>query len=185
MCSESGGRQLSRRRIIAASAWALAGAISPSAMMAFAASRQRSLRLHNLHTGEALSVTYWEDGNYLPDAVGEISYLLRDHRTDAVHPIDTELLDTLNALQSSLGFDARYEVISGYRSPATNEMLRRKGRAVAKRSMHMEGKAVDVRVPGQPLERVRQAAMALRAGGVGHYENSGFLHVDVGRVRSW
>jgi len=185
MCTSPNGGGISRRRFVTYSAWAIAGLISTNAMVTFAGSRRRSLRLRNLHTGEKLNVTYWENGAYLPDALDEISHVLRDHRSDDVHPIDTRLLDTLNALQTSLGFDRPYEVISGYRSPATNEMLRRKGRAVAQRSMHMEGKAIDVRVPGQNLNRMREAALALRAGGVGHYAHSGFLHVDVGPIRTW
>ena len=185
MCTDDTGRGFSRRRFIAHSAAAIAALVSPAAFARYTQSGYRRLGFRHLHTGESLTVTYWENGRYLPDALGEINYLLRDHRSDDVHPIAPGLLDTLTALQTSMEFNAPYEVISGFRSRATNEKLRRMGRAVARRSMHLEGKAVDVRVAGQNLQQMRATAMALQAGGVGYYSRSGFIHLDVGRVRSW
>ena len=185
MCTEEFTGGMTRRRFIACSVGALASLVSPAALARASRATHRSLAFRNLHTGEQAAVTYWEHGEYLPDGLEEIYRVLRDHRSNDVHPIDTGLLDTLSTLKSSLEFNAPYEVISAYRSPETNEMLRRQGRAVAKRSMHTEGKAIDVRVPGQNLKQMRRAATALRAGGVGYYSRSGFLHLDVGRVRTW
>jgi uncharacterized protein YcbK (DUF882 family) len=190
MCTRYREGGFSRRKFVLCSAAAtLAALIAPQALTARGGDpiggEVRILHFHNLHTGETLRATYWEHGRYVPDALAGIDLLLRDHRRDAVHPIDTGLLDTLHTLQSALGFDGPYEVISGYRSPETNEMLRSQGRAVAERSLHTEGKAIDVSVPGIDLHHLRDVALALEAGGVGHYANPGFLHIDVGRVRTW
>ena len=121
VCTNDTGRGFSRRRFIAHSAAAIAALVSPAAFARYTQSGYRRLRFRHLHTGESLTVTYWENGRYLPDALGEINYLLRDHRSDDVHPIAPRLLDTLNALQTSMEFNAPYEVISGFRSRATNE----------------------------------------------------------------
>jgi len=146
---------------------------------------ERQLRFRNLHTGEATTAVYWSDGIYLPDGMQEINSVLRDHRTDEVHPMDNDLLNFLYVLQRSVGSQKSYEVISGYRSPATNESLRNKSSGVAKRSYHMQGKAIDIRLPGCDLKKLQQAALELKAGGVGYYPKSGFIHVDVGPARSW
>lgn len=147
---------------------------------------ERSLSLLNTHTGERLkSVVYWEAGNYLPDALQDINFVLRDHRTEEVHPIDPMTLDLMAAISRKVGAKRPFEIISGYRSPITNNALRSKSSGVAKRSYHMQGKAVDLRLPGVPLKSVRKAALDLRMGGVGYYPKSDFIHVDSGRVRSW
>ncbi len=145
----------------------------------------RRLWLHNLHTGEALKTVYWEHGRYLAQPLSEIDRLLRDHRNGMVHPIDPKVLDVLNRLQFLLEPSGPFQIISGYRSPQTNAALRAQGRGVATRSLHMEGKAIDVRVPGRDVEAVSRAALSLRAGGVGTYRRSNFVHLDSGRVRSW
>lgn len=145
----------------------------------------RQLALLNLHTGERLSAAYWRAGAYLPDALAAIAKVLRDHRTGEVHAIEPRLLDVLTQLSSRLGADRPFEVISGYRSPATNAKLHARSSGVATRSLHMDGKAIDVRLPGVPLTRLRDAALEMQAGGVGYYPNSNFVHVDVGRVRRW
>ena len=145
----------------------------------------RSLCFQSLHTGERLRATYWEKGRYLPDALAEIDRVLRDHRTGEVARIDTGLLDLLHDLGCRLECDGRYEVISGYRSPATNAALQRAGHGVARRSLHMDGQAIDIRVRGRDLAALRRAAVKLGRGGVGYYPRSGFVHVDVGRVRTW
>jgi uncharacterized protein YcbK (DUF882 family) len=133
-----------------------------------------------------LEATYWEHGRYLPDALSEINYVLRDHRSGAVTDIEPGLLDLLHLLRSRLDARVPFHIISGYRSPETNAMLRRNGSGgVAKRSLHMQGKAVDVRVPGLELGHLRKVAMDARAGGVGYYPRSAFVHIDVGRVRYW
>jgi uncharacterized protein YcbK (DUF882 family) len=144
-----------------------------------------SLSFHHLHTGERLDVTYRERGQLLADAVAEIRRLLRDFRTEEIHTIDVGLLDTLTALRSRLGGRGRFEVISGYRSPHTNEMLRDRSSGVAKNSLHMYGRAIDVRLTGVDTKTLRDAAVALRRGGVGYYAKSNFVHVDTGRFRTW
>ena len=144
-----------------------------------------SLALDHLHTGERLRLVYYAGGAYVQESLDKIGYLLRDFRTDEVHAIDPALLDTLHALQSVCG-SAAFEVISGYRSPRTNEMLRRTGSGgVAERSLHLEGRAIDVRPTGCDTARLRTAAISLARGGVGYYPDSNFVHLDTGRVRSW
>lgn len=147
---------------------------------------ERSLSLLNTHTGERLKeVVYWEKGSYLEDALQNIDYVLRDHRTDNVHPIDPITLDLMAAISRKVDAKRPFEIISGYRSPQTNSMLRNQSSGVAKKSYHMQGKAVDLRLPGVPLKVVRKAALELRMGGVGYYPKSDFIHIDSGRVRSW
>jgi uncharacterized protein YcbK (DUF882 family) len=157
--------------------------IKPAA--ASIASRPRELSFDHLHTGEKIKLAYWENGSYLRDALKAVNHVLRDFRTGDVHRIDPKLLDLLYHLRAKLGTTKPIEVISGYRSPKTNEMLRRASAGVAKHSMHLQGKAIDIRVPGQDLRQVHRVALALRAGGVGMYPKSDFVHVDTGRVRSW
>ncbi|MET3132374.1 uncharacterized protein YcbK (DUF882 family) [Oxalobacteraceae bacterium GrIS 1.11] len=147
--------------------------------------RDRSLRLYNTHTGEQSNATYWSDGIYLPDGLAELDHLLRDHRSNEVRGMHPGLLDLLYLLSSSLDTQAQFQVISGYRSPATNAMLHKNSAGVASHSLHMDGLAMDIRVPGRPLADVRRAAIALNGGGVGYYPASDFVHVDVGRVRTW
>ncbi len=148
--------------------------------------QERSLSLLNTHTGERLNeVVYWEQGGYIPDALSHISYVLRDHRTDEVHSIDPVTLDLMASISRKIDAKQSFEIISGYRSPQTNKLLRSKSRSVAKNSYHMQGKAVDLRLPGVPLKVVRKAALDLRIGGVGYYPKSDFVHVDSGRVRYW
>jgi uncharacterized protein YcbK (DUF882 family) len=145
----------------------------------------RNLSFHHLHTGESLTACYWEKGHYVPDALAAIDHVLRDHRTGEVKPIDRDLLDLLVALRRSVDSHARFEVICGYRSPATNEALRQHTSGVAKKSLHMSARAIDIRLPGQRLKDLRAAALALKRGGVGYYPKSDFIHVDTGRVRWW
>jgi uncharacterized protein YcbK (DUF882 family) len=145
----------------------------------------RSLSFENTHTGEILQAIYWSDGAYRPDALSGINRILRDHRSGEVKEIDTKLLDLLHSIRERLGSCEPFHVISGYRSPATNAMLRRKGRRVAAGSLHTAGRAIDVRLPGTLLGDLRAAARAIGAGGVGFYPSSDFVHVDTGRVREW
>ena len=148
------------------------------------AARKRSLSFLHLHTDERLSVTYFESGRYLPQALARIHHLLRDFRTGDVHVIDPGLLDILHALAGELG-QGTFEVISGYRSPATNGMLRKHSDGVAKKSMHLQGRAIDIRLTGLSTARLRAAAIGLGRGGVGYYPGPDFVHLDTGRVRSW
>lgn len=145
----------------------------------------RRLKLNNLHTGECVKTTYWADGAYQFEALREIDHVLRDFRTGEVISIDRRLLDLLVLLQRRLDTKSDYEVISGYRSPATNAMLAAQGHGVAKHSLHTRGMAIDIRLADRRLDDVRRAARQLRSGGVGYYPKSNFVHVDVGRVRYW
>lgn len=154
---------------------------------ALAQTGARTLAFDNLHTGETLKLDYWVNGQYLPDALAEVNHLLRDFRTGEVHPISPGLLDLLAILRVRLETSQPVMVISGYRSPLTNAMLRSRYEhsGVASKSLHMQGLATDIRIPGRSLAAVHAAALAQRAGGVGYYPDSDFVHVDVGRVRTW
>ena len=144
------------------------------------------LALMNTHTGETLDVVYRERGQYLTDAMAEIDRVLRDHRSGDVHPIDRGLLDQLDRLAALLDAGTRpFHVISGYRSPVTNAKLAARSNGVARHSLHMSGRAIDIRLPGLPLIDVQRTALGMQAGGVGFYPRSNFVHLDVGRVRSW
>jgi uncharacterized protein YcbK (DUF882 family) len=143
------------------------------------------LVFHHLHTGERLEIVHRRAGEYVPAALNRVDRLLRDFRTGEVHRIDPELLDLLQAVRLRLGSRGAFQIISGFRSPRTNQMLRRKSAGVAKRSLHTVGRAIDVRLVGAPTKSLRDAAIALAAGGVGYYGRSDFVHLDTGRVRRW
>jgi uncharacterized protein YcbK (DUF882 family) len=170
-------------------AWSLAagsGLLFPGAKVAAAADTAvRQLKFYNIHTGEALTALYWEQGRYVPGSLTEIDYVLRDFRTGDVHAIDTHLLDLVHRLRLAMGYDDPVHVISGYRSPATNAMLAQRSKKVAKNSFHLAGRAIDLRLPGRRLEDLRAAAMHLGGGGVGYYPESQFVHMDTGPVRAW
>ena len=161
---------------------ALAPALAPAPAPA---PDHRRLAFSNTHTGERLDLVYHEGGRYLDDALAEIDHLLRDHRSGDVRPIDRALLDNLASLREKLDTTEAFHVISGYRSPATNAKLAAASGGVARNSMHLQGRAIDIRVPGRSLELVRRAALAMNAGGVGYYPSSDFVHLDTGRVRRW
>jgi uncharacterized protein YcbK (DUF882 family) len=146
---------------------------------------ERSLGFYNTHTDETLRTVYWAEGRYQPDGLREINRILRDYRTGEVHAMDERLLDLLYALKARTGRRDKFHVISGYRSPATNAMLNARSSGVARHSYHMKGMAIDIRLPGYDLKNLHQAALALKAGGVGCYPASNFIHVDVGPVRRW
>lgn len=145
----------------------------------------RRLGFRHLHTGETLDVAYWENGAYVPGALTEVNHVLRDWRTNETHVIAPQLLDLLTALQTRLGKSERFDVICGYRSPATNEMLHERSAEVATHSLHLVGQAIDIHLPGVELANLRDAALSLGLGGVGYYPESDFVHVDIGRVRRW
>ena len=153
--------------------------------LAFIGPSNRKVALHNLHTGEELSVTYFEDGQYVPDALDQVNQVLRDFRTGDVHQIEPGLLDLLHVMRSKMALDRPLQVISGYRSPKTNAYLASISHGVARHSLHMEGMAIDIRAPGIGLAEVHRLALSLGAGGVGYYPASDFVHVDVGPVRHW
>ncbi|MBI3329715.1 MAG: DUF882 domain-containing protein [Nitrospinae bacterium] len=146
---------------------------------------ERSLAFYNTHTGESLRAVYWFRGTYLPDPLRAINHILRDHRSDESISIDVQLLDLLQAIEKELEAGQPFHIISGYRSPATNAYLHQWSDGVVAHSLHIEGKAIDIRMPGRDLVLVRRVAMSLRGGGVGYYPESNFVHVDVGRVRYW
>jgi uncharacterized protein YcbK (DUF882 family) len=144
------------------------------------------LRLYHTHTDERIDVVYRRGNEYVPEALEELDYFLRDSRNGTVHPYDPRLFDLLNELAASVGHaDGEIDVVCGYRTPETNHALRRRSRRVAKHSLHMEAMAIDIRIPGVPTRELRDAALQLHEGGVGYYRRHAFVHVDVGRVRKW
>ncbi len=157
----------------------------PAATDAIRLDDARELRLLNTHTGEKLKRVYWAEGRYDTDVLKEIAHLMRDHRSDERHEIDPALLDALHAMQLKLESGDSFHIISGYRSPATNARLREGNAGVARKSYHMRGMAVDIRLPGRDLTHLRNAAVEIGFGGVGDYPRSDFLHIDVGPVRQW
>lgn len=171
-----------RRRVILGGVATGAMLLAPPVVLA---EGPRTLAFHHTHTGEKLKITYAERGKHIPGALEEISRFLRDFRSGEAHPIDPLLLDKLHQLQQLTDGNGPYEIISAYRSPQTNEMLRADTSGVAQRSLHMEGRAMDVRLRGVETRKLHKAAIGLHAGGVGYYESSDFIHVDTGRVRAW
>jgi uncharacterized protein YcbK (DUF882 family) len=144
------------------------------------------LRFFHTHTGERLDVVYRTGDRYIPEALDQLDYFLRDHRTGDIHHYDPRLFDLLSDLTASVGrAGAELQVICGYRTPWSNEFLRTHTIGVAQHSLHMEAEAIDIRLPSLKTSAFRDAALALHRGGVGYYAKSDFIHVDVGRVRRW
>lgn len=164
---------------------AAASVLAPEESEALIRMPPRKIALYNTHTGETARIEYWSKGRYSRDAMREINRVLRDHRTGAVHSIDPHVVDVVYQVDRMLGGKGPIHVISGYRSPETNEYLRESSDGVAQFSYHMRGQAIDLCIPGRPLRQLRLAALRLRAGGVGYYPDSGFVHVDTGPVRRW
>jgi uncharacterized protein YcbK (DUF882 family) len=187
-------KQLSRRNFLGLGAATAAAALMPSKAFAATAVKtgglapERALAFFHTHTGERLATSYCAGGEYIDSALTNVNTLLREFRANSIKPIDPHLLDLLFELNGTLGTAQPFHVISGYRTPETNAMLQEKGgthSGVASHSLHMDGKAIDIRVPGVHLEHLRDAAKSLKAGGVGFYPSSNFVHVDTGRVRYW
>jgi uncharacterized protein YcbK (DUF882 family) len=155
------------------------------AKTAQAAPGERTLRLYNTHTGERLNSVFWAEGQFIPESLKDLNKVLRDHRTNKIADIDPQLMLLLDELNNKLGNGKELHIISGYRSPESNAKLHSASGGVAKRSLHMDGKAIDIRLPGKDLKMVHKAAMSLRGGGVGYYADSQFVHMDTGRVRYW
>ncbi|MGQ7844101.1 YcbK family protein [Granulosicoccus sp. 3-233] len=179
---------------LAAGSSALTGTIVSTALtgQAFAAPlaeldpmASRRIRLVNAHTWEKLNVVYFTHGIYIDENIQQLNHLMRDRRANASIDMDTALFDQLLRVQMALGTEEPVHVLSGYRTPETNAKLRRRSPGVAKFSLHMEGRAADIYIPGVPIEKLHQAAMDMQAGGVGLYSNSNFVHVDTGSVRHW
>lgn len=159
---------------------------APAPLLAAAAKKmERTLSLYHIHTGEKKRITYWQDGAYLPEGILEASWFLRDFRKGEMKVIDKYLLDQLTVLKHLTENTAGFEVISGYRSPETNDHLFATTDGVSEDSLHMQGRAIDIRPYGCSLENLHTAAMQLRAGGVGYYPESNFLHLDSGRTQHW
>jgi uncharacterized protein YcbK (DUF882 family) len=186
-------RRASRRDVLRSSL-GLAGGIaaagllvSPThALAALMAPRSpRELSFLNLHTGERLKAEYWSNGQYHHDALSAINHLLRDHVNNQVHTIDPGLLDLIHVLHDKVRSADPFHVICGYRSPETNERMHEFSCGVAKNSMHIQGKAIDIRLPGTGLHYLQNAALSLQGGGVGYYPKDDFVHVDTGKVRRW
>ncbi|WP_438971875.1 DUF882 domain-containing protein [Methylophaga sp.] len=174
-----------RRRFLQIGIGATASFAMPSAFANMLKQPERSISLLNLHTGEKVKATYWAEGAYQASELSAINRVLRDHRTGDINEIDNNLIEMLNLLHHKMQSKQPFHVISGYRSPKTNAMLRKNGDGVAKKSLHMLGQAIDIRLPGSELNALQKSALDLRVGGVGYYPGSDFIHVDTGRVRQW
>lgn len=179
----------SRRRFLAIGAGAFVTAAGMTSRSVFAQSAiitpERTLSFYNLHTGENLKTAYWVEGEYIPEALSDINHLLRDFRNDEIKPINLSLLNLLHDITQRLGTSKPIQLISGYRSSSTNAKLHDRSSGVAKHSLHMDGMAADIRIPGHDLSELHKVAAAMQGGGVGYYPKSDFVHVDVGRVRYW
>lgn len=179
-------KTISRRSFLRYTLGATAAVAMPASYAGIArGSVVKNIKLHNLHTEEKIALSYFERGEYVTEALHDISYLLRDHRTGDILAMDTGLIDLLYDLKSVLGTQKPLQVISGYRSPKTNAALHKKSSGVASKSLHMQGKAIDVRIEGIDTRDIQAAALSLARGGVGYYPRSNFVHIDTGRVRSW
>jgi uncharacterized protein YcbK (DUF882 family) len=180
------GSSPSRRRFLGLASAAVAAPMLALARRSQASAAQpRALAFDHTHTGERLSLTYALGEHYFPDALQTLNHFLRDFRTGEMHVIDPRLLDLLHLLRQVTQTRAPFQVISAYRSPATNEMLRNRSRGIASQSLHLQGQAIDIRLADVPLSDLHDAALSLRAGGVGFYRGPDFVHLDTGRVRHW
>ncbi len=178
--------RLSRRRLIGAAGFmACAAGAGIWPRMARADTVSRRIAFNHLHTGEVLDVEFFRDDAFVPDALARIEVLLRDFRNGERHAIDPALITSIHDLALSLKVDPVFSVISGYRSPQTNELLRSRSSGVAAHSLHLEGRAIDVRLAGVDCATLASAAESLARGGVGYYRASDFVHVDTGRLRTW
>jgi uncharacterized protein YcbK (DUF882 family) len=174
-----------RRDFLLGSLTGLAGLTSLGRSGAAFATEAQSLSFYHIHTSETLKVTYREHGGLVAGALDEINFFLRDFRTEQSHPIDVALLDELTRLYEQFDSRGHFEVISGYRSPRTNEALRHATSGVAENSLHLKGRAIDVRLTSAKTDDLRDAAIAAKAGGVGYYAESNFVHIDTGAFRTW
>ncbi len=164
---------------------ALTASLPTHAFAVLTPKNSKVLAFKNVHTGERLKTCFFSNNQFIASELNKIDHICRDFRKNETHEIDRELLTQINAMQLLLGSNAEVQIISGYRSPTTNEMLRSSSNGVAKKSFHMLGKALDFRLEGVPLNEVRDAAVSLKAGGVGYYPKSNFIHIDTGNARSW
>lgn len=186
---------IDRRSFLSLGAATLGGVLIPAlSNVASAATYQngvvsnggaRRLSFRNSHTGESFSGVYRVGNKYLPDSFKQINMVLRDFRTGQVYPMDPRVIDIIYSVHRMTGQSTPFEIISGYRSPKTNAMLHETSSGVAKKSLHMEGRAIDLRMEGFSTSRIRDLAIGIGAGGVGYYSRSNFVHMDSGDVRAW
>lgn len=177
---------LSRRNFMKLAGGSIAVAsCNPKALFANERESARSLAMKSLHTGECIETCYFNGRHYVESEIRKLNYLCRDFRREEVTPMDKRLFDHIDGIQNLLGTQAEVLLISGYRSPATNEELRKLSKGVAKRSYHTLGQAIDFRLDGVDLKQVRDAAFELKLGGLGYYPRSDFIHIDTGPVRYW
>lgn len=169
-----------------AAATVATGAVMKPAEVLAAVGGPRRLSLRNMNTGEKFSSVYWRDGYYVQDSLQKLNILLRDHRANEVHRIDPQLFDLLTAMgqRMSLG-GSEIQIVSAYRAPRTNALRAAESRGVAQNSFHIQGMALDIRLPGRDLKGIYNTAVSMGEGGVGFYRRSGFVHVDTGPVRTW
>ena len=180
--------QCSRRKFLSAGVTAAVGLLLPSISKAGFAGplpSERRLRGYNIHTGERLDVRYLQNGRYVEEELKTVNHFFRDFRTGGIREIDVRLLDLLCDISEKVSGNLSLNLVSGYRSPETNKMLRSISSGVALKSLHMVGQAADIRIPGVRTEAVREIAIGIGLGGVGYYPRSDFVHVDLGSVRSW
>ncbi len=183
-----GSKGISRRGILgafAATAVTAAPTFSNAAGFLRGGGDIRRIRMYSGRTGETIDTIYWIEGDYIKDAVDEINKFMRDWRTNGVKNMDLRTIDIMAASHRLMGANEPYTLLSGYRSPQTNNMLRSQSRGVAKNSLHMKGQAADLRLKSRSVGQMAKAATACRAGGVGRYSGSNFVHMDCGPVRVW
>lgn len=186
--TEYSSPSMTRRGVLgafAASTIAAAPTFSNAAGLLRGAGDIRRIKMTSPRTGEKLDTIYWIEGSYIKDAVKEINLFMRDWRTNDVHNIDIRTIDIMAAAHNLLDVNEPYLLLSGYRSPKTNAMLRSRSRGVAKNSRHMKGQAADLRLGSRSVNQMFRAASACRGGGVGRYSGSNFVHMDCGPVRTW
>ena len=174
-----------KRTLLVLALVGLAGIVAVGPPSNVRAADARQLSFYHTHTKQSLDVVYYQNGEYVESSLDEINRFLKDFRTGDIAEMDPGLLDILYDVRNELDSDGTYEVISAYRSPKTNEMLRGKSGGVARKSQHLLGNAIDVRLRGVPTEDLRDTALEMKRGGVGFYKQSDFVHMDTGRVRRW
>jgi uncharacterized protein YcbK (DUF882 family) len=186
--TDTSSTRMTRRGLLAAFA-ATTVAAAPTYANAFGLLRgagdYRRIKMYSGRTGETVDTIYWIEGEYIPEVLTEINYFMRDWRNDKTYSMDMRTVDIMSAAHNLLDADEPYMLLSGYRSPETNAMLRRRSSGVAKNSLHLKGMAADLRLTSRSVEQVARAAAACKAGGVGRYSRSDFVHMDCGTVRSW
>jgi uncharacterized protein YcbK (DUF882 family) len=186
--NDSSTRGLTRRGLLgafAATALVAAPTYSNAAGFLRGAGDFRKIRMYSGRTGESLETIYWIEGEYIPEALAQVNHFMRDWRQNSATSMDTRTIDIMTAAHRLLDADEPYILLSGYRSPETNAMLRSRSSGVARQSLHMKGQAADLRLTSRSVAQMAKAAAACRAGGVGRYSGSDFVHMDCGPVRTW